>query len=506
MTRAGYTVVIPTVGRASLRTVLEALLDGMAADPACAPERILVVDDRARPGAPLPLPPAAGDEVAVLRSGGRGPAAARNTGWRAAATEWVAFLDDDVVPAPGWPAKAAADLAGQPAEVAGSQGTVTVPLPDGRRPTDRERTTAALADASWITADMAYRRRVLAEVGGFDERFRRAYREDADLALRVMAAGHRLVRGARAVAHPVRPAGFWASVAAQAGNADDVLMRRLHGPGWRRRAGEGPGRFRRHLLTTACGALAAAAYGAGARRVALPAFAAWAGLTAEFAAARVLPGPRTPGEVARMLVTSAAIPPAATWHRLRGLLAHARAGAWCGNRAVLFDRDDTLVRDVPYNGDPARVEPVPGARRALDRLRRRGVRIGVVSNQSGVARGLVTRADVRRVNDRVDELLGPIDVWEVCPHGPDDRCPCRKPRPGLVVRAARRLEVAPSACVVIGDVGADMRAAEAAGARGVLVPTGRTRPEEVADAPEVAPDLRAAVTRALELLAEGRPR
>ncbi|WP_344956775.1 glycosyltransferase family 2 protein, partial [Actinomadura miaoliensis] len=109
MTRADYTVVIPTVGRASLRTVLDALLDGMAADPGSAPARILVVDDRARPGAPLPLPSAAGDDVRVLRSGGRGPAAARNAGWRAATTEWVAFLDDDVVPAPGWPAKAAAD-------------------------------------------------------------------------------------------------------------------------------------------------------------------------------------------------------------------------------------------------------------------------------------------------------------------------------------------------------------------------------------------------------------
>ncbi|GLW67396.1 haloacid dehalogenase [Actinomadura rubrobrunea] len=506
MRRADYTVVIPTVGRASLRTLLDALLDAAAADPGGAPAEILVVDDRARPGAPLPLPSAAGRDLRVLRSGGRGPAAARNVGWRAAATEWAAFLDDDVVPAPDWTAKAAADLADQPGDVGGSQGAVAVPPPEGRRPTDWERGTAGLADASWITADMAYRRRVLAEVGGFDERFRRAYREDADLALRVMAAGHRLVRGARTVTHPVRPAGFWTSVRAQAGNADDVLMRRLHGRDWRRRAGETPGRFRRHLLTTASGLLAAAAYAAGGRRVALPAAVAWAGLTAEFAAARILPGPRTPGETARMVVTSAVIPPAAVWHRLRGLLAHARAGPWCGDRAVLFDRDDTLVRDVPYNGDPERVRPVPGAREALDRLRRRGVRIGVVSNQSGVARGLITRADVRRVNERIEELLGPVDVWEICPHRPDDRCACRKPRPGLIERAARRLDVAPSRCVVIGDIGADMRAAQAAGARGVLVPTARTRPEEIRDAPEVAPDLRAAVDRALALLAEGRPR
>jgi histidinol phosphatase-like enzyme len=76
--------------------------------------------------------------------------------------------------------------------------------------------------------------------------------------------------------------------------------------------------------------------------------------------------------------------------------------------AVLFDRDGTLVRDVPYNGDPSRVEPMPGARAALDRLRAAGVRTAVVSNQSGVARGLLTRDQVDAVNARVEEVLGPL--------------------------------------------------------------------------------------------------
>ncbi|MEV4257907.1 HAD family hydrolase, partial [Spirillospora sp. NPDC049652] len=160
---------------------------------------------------------------------------------------------------------------------------------------------------------------------------------------------------------------------------------------------------------------------------------------------------------------------------------------------VLFDRDDTLIRDVPYNGDPDKVEPVPGARAALDRLRREGLAVGVVTNQSGVARGTLTEHDVLRVNRRVEDLLGRFDVWEVCPHGEDDGCRCRKPAPGMVERAARRLGVAPSDCVLIGDIGADVAAARAAGARGVLVPTGRTRPEEIDAAPEVAPDLSAAV-------------
>jgi histidinol-phosphate phosphatase family protein len=161
--------------------------------------------------------------------------------------------------------------------------------------------------------------------------------------------------------------------------------------------------------------------------------------------------------------------------------------------AVLFDRDGTLVEDVPYNGDPDRVRPMPGARQALDLLRAEGIATGVVSNQSGIGRGLLTHADVRRVNERADTLLGGLGTWVYCPHLPDDGCACRKPRPGLVIEAARRLGVAPGDCVVIGDIAADVLAARAAGARGVLVPTAATLPEEVATAPLTARDLPAAV-------------
>jgi len=165
--------------------------------------------------------------------------------------------------------------------------------------------------------------------------------------------------------------------------------------------------------------------------------------------------------------------------------------------AVLFDRDGTLVVDVPYNGDPGRVEPMAGARAALDRVRERGIPTAVVSNQSGVARGLLTAEAVAAVNARVEELLGPLGPWAICPHGPEDGCACRKPAPGLVLEAARALAVAPGRCAVIGDIGADVEAARAAGARGILVPTPVTRPEEVAAADEVSPDLRAAVERLL---------
>lgn len=162
-------------------------------------------------------------------------------------------------------------------------------------------------------------------------------------------------------------------------------------------------------------------------------------------------------------------------------------------RAVLFDRDGTLVVDVPYNGDPDQVRPVPRARVALDRLRGAGVATAVVSNQSGLARGLLRPDQVEAVNARLAELIGPLGPVLVCPHGPDDGCRCRKPRPGMIYAAARALGVRPQECGVIGDIGADVEAALAAGARPVLVPTPQTRAEEVADAPEVAPDLLAAV-------------
>ncbi len=499
MTAPAYSVVIPTVGRPSLRVLLDALRAGTGPAPAV----VVVVDDRATPDRPLDLP--AWDLLQVVPGPARGPAAARNAGWRATASPWVAFLDDDVRPGPDWARDLAADLAGRAPSVAGSQGRVRVPLPAGRRPTDWERVTAGLANARWATADMAFRRTALVRAGGFDERFRRAYREDADLALRLRAFGWSLVQGARVVDHPVRPVSRWVSVRTQAGNADDALMRRLHGSDWRRRAGAPRGRFPRHAATTLAAGTALA--GALARRpvVARLGAAAWLAGTVEFAAARILPGPRTPGEVLTMAATSVAIPPAAVAHRLRGELAARRAGPLpTPGAAVLFDRDGTLVHDVPYNGDPALVDPVPGALAALTRLRAIGVPVGVVTNQSGIGRGTLSRDQVDRVNDRVEELLGPFDTWQLCPHAPADGCDCRKPAPGLVLAAAAALGVPTARCVVIGDIGTDLAAARAAGARAVLVPTPVTRPEEVRSAPAVAADLPSAVELALDMLGAGR--
>lgn len=175
--------------------------------------------------------------------------------------------------------------------------------------------------------------------------------------------------------------------------------------------------------------------------------------------------------------------------------------------AVLFDRDGTLVHDVPYNGDPAVLRPVPGARAALDRLRAVGLRIGVVTNQSGVGSGRFTDADLQRVHERLTELLGPVDTVQVCPHRPEQRCDCRKPAPGLILRAAAALGTVPARCVVVGDIHRDMAAAGAAGATGILVPTPETRPEEAAAAPAVAGDLTGAVHQILrrQRMATSRP-
>jgi histidinol-phosphate phosphatase family protein len=491
-----YDVIVPTSGRASLGALLSALGTGAGS----LPERIIVVDDRpdAAASQPLPLgelPPEIAPRLEVVRGPGRGPAAARNEGWRRSGAEWIAFLDDDVLPAPGWRESLTNDVSPLSSRVAASQGRILVPLPGARQPTDWERNTAGLESARWATADMAYRRDVLSEVGGFDERFPRAYREDADLALRVLDAGYEMTLGRRTVKHPVRPAGWLASLRVQAGNADDALMRAKHGSGWRERAGAPRGRLRRHALVTGAGAAAVGALAAGRRGAAAGFAALWLAGTAEFAWSRIAPGPRTLAEVVKMAVTSALIPPAAAWHRARGeLRARRRAGA----EAVLLDRDGTLIVDVPYNGDPEQVRAIPGAREALERLRRAGVPLAMVSNQSGVGRGLIEEADVAAVNRRVEELLGPLGPWLICPHTPDDGCECRKPGPGLVLQAAERLGVPAERCVLIGDIGADVDAARAAGARSVLVPTPRTRPEEVAAAPVTARTLGEAVELALD--------
>lgn len=330
----GYSVVVPTVGRPCLADCLAALASSIGPEP----REIVVVDDRPQPE-PLrdelsleELGPLRG-RATVVQTGGRGPAGARNIGWRLVTAPWVAFLDDDVRVGARWREALVRDLAGADPTVAGVQGVLDVPLPTGRRATDWERNTAGLARARWATADMAYRTEVLKAVGGFDERFPRAFREDADLALRVLDDGWRIRRGSRLTVHPVRPADRWVSLRMQRGNADDALMLRLHGPAWWRRAAAPRGRIRRHAAVTAAAAAALVLTAAGRRGAAALAGAGWLLGTAEFARARIAPGPRTREEVTTMLATSVLIPPLAVYHRLAGTLRHRGAGPWEGARA-----------------------------------------------------------------------------------------------------------------------------------------------------------------------------
>ncbi len=508
-----YAVVIPTLGRESLA----ALLGDLAGQPDPRPREVVIVDDRRAPERALDVPDFLPGGVRTRRVNGfgRGPAAARNLGWRICTAAWVAFLDDDVRLPPEWSQALAEDLC-LPQHVAASQARLWVPLPADRAPTDWERNVAGLAHARWATADMAFRRAALVDVVGFDERFPRAYREDADLALRLRRRGWDLATGRRTTTHPVRPAPPWISVRLQRGNADDALMRRLHGRQWRQEAQTGRGRLGTHLVTVAAATVALA--GAAVRRtnrteagvrngghrtrtssvVTGVAAGSWAALTAQFAWRRIAPGPRSLEEVRLMALTSTVLPFAAVFHRVRGWWQHRGATSWPPRpRAVVFDRDGTLVHDVPYNGDPALVQPVAGALEAVRRVRAEGMPTAVVSNQSGIARGLVTWDQVSRVCAEVDRRLGPFTVWRVCPHRDEDRCRCRKPAPGMIRSAARSMRVRPADCVVIGDIGADIAAARAAGARSVLVPTERTLRTEIADAPFVCTCLTSAVNLAL---------
>ncbi|RLP93708.1 glycosyltransferase family 2 protein [Micromonospora sp. CV4] len=345
-------IVVPTLGRPSLAILLDALAGQLAELPEV---ELLLIDDRRDDTGELAVPGALAAYTKVLHGRGAGPAAARNLGWLDSCGRWVAFLDDDVVPAPDWARRLRDDLAVAD-RVGGVQGVVVVPLPAGRRPTDWERGTAGLAEGRWITADMAYRRAALAAVGGFDERFPRAYREDAELAHRVRLAGWDLVRGERRVTHPVRPESRWVSLRTQRGNADDALLRRLYGRTWRRQLDLPPGRRLRHVAVTAAGAVAllglmlhALRPPQGRRRavgvVAGVAALGWATGTAEFARVRVVPGPRTRDEVLTMLVTSALIPP----------LAVARwVGGWWRTRAVPAGAVVTAGRPVTTDGPAPR--------------------------------------------------------------------------------------------------------------------------------------------------------
>ncbi len=142
-------------------------------------------------------------------------------------------------------------------------------------------------------------------------------------------------------------------------------------------------------------------------------------------------------------------------------------------RAVFLDRDGTIIFDEGYLADASRVRLVPGAASSLRRLRERGALLIVVSNQSGVARGLIRPEQLEAVDAAMDRLLAQegvhLDATYYCEHGPDDGCSCRKPKPGMLERAAADHGIDLTRSVMIGDKRSDVEAGRAAGCATALL-------------------------------------
>lgn len=185
--------------------------------------------------------------------------------------------------------------------------------------------------------------------------------------------------------------------------------------------------------------------------------------------------------------------------------------------AVFLDKDGTLIDDVPYNVDPARICLTPGARDGVRALQRAGYALVVASNQSGVARGLFTVADLAGVRARIEALLGlRFDAFRFCPHLPTGRvpafsrvCECRKPRPGLLLRAARDLGLDLARSWMVGDILHDVEAGTRAGCRSALLLNGSETEWQLGPhrTPTLlAPDLGAAVEAILAADRDAFPR
>jgi histidinol-phosphate phosphatase family protein len=151
---------------------------------------------------------------------------------------------------------------------------------------------------------------------------------------------------------------------------------------------------------------------------------------------------------------------------------------------VYLDRDGTLNFDPGYLNQPDHLRLLPGVGRAVARLNRAGFKTVVVSNQSGVSRGLITKEQLDAVHQRLRELLALDGAWldgiYVCTHLPEEACSCRKPAPGLVIRAQQELGLAPERAIVIGDKASDIALARNIGATAIFVLSGTHSEEEQA--------------------------
>ncbi len=243
-----------------------------------------------------------------------GPAAARNAGWRAARGRIIAFTDDDCVPSAHWLAAGVKAInAGADAVV----GRVVVPLPE--RPTDYERDASGLETAQFVTANVFVRRSALEAVGGFDERYTAAWREDSDLHFALLEHGFRVERAPQAqIVHPIRPAPWGISLRQQRKSLFNALLYKKF-----------PDYYRRHIrasppwdyyVIVAALATAPVATIAGLPTAGAIATAVWAVLTGEFCWRRLRHNSPAPGHVMEMAVTSMLIPPLSVFWRLYGAL------------------------------------------------------------------------------------------------------------------------------------------------------------------------------------------
>lgn len=312
-------VVVPTFNRPDLLELCLAAL--VRQDLAPGAYEIVVADDAASAETERQVAAWAGRHAAsasriryVPVRDTQGPAAARNAGWGAARGAVIAFTDDDCLPQPGWL------RAGQEAIERGASaaaGRVIVPL--SAAPTDYELNAAGLETAEFVTANCFCRRDVLEAIGGFDERFGAAWREDSDLHFALLERGEPLAHAPDAVVvHPVRRAGWGVSLAQQRKSQYNALLFKKHPALYRARIQRSPPRAYYAIVASLLGVLTGVV--ARRRALALPSAAAWAWLTGSFVARRLRGTSRDPAHMLEMAATSAAIPPLAVFWRLYGAL------------------------------------------------------------------------------------------------------------------------------------------------------------------------------------------
>jgi D-glycero-D-manno-heptose 1,7-bisphosphate phosphatase len=170
-------------------------------------------------------------------------------------------------------------------------------------------------------------------------------------------------------------------------------------------------------------------------------------------------------------------------------------------RAAFLDRDGTLIADAHYLSDAARIRVLDGAIDAVRTLHGAGVAVVVVTNQSGIGRGLITEEQYQRTRERVEELFAaagaPIDATFHCPHDPErGPCSCRKPGTGMYLQAARELDLVLEGSLVAGDRRRDVEPATSFGGVGILIPSGETSQADIEWAREnmlIAPALADAI-------------